>query len=69
MACTGSDLLLPGDLVRVITNTNDFIAIFIQFNPMKLQVTVEIMNPITGSGGFTTPMVIHCDELVSITPA
>ncbi|WP_129729028.1 hypothetical protein [Ectobacillus funiculus] len=69
MACTGSDIFLPGDLVRVVTTTNDFIAIFIQFNPVKLHVTVEIVNPITGSGGFTAPMVLRCDELMSITPA
>jgi hypothetical protein len=69
MACTGVDIFLPGDIVRVITTTNDFIAIFIQFNPMKLQVTVEIVNPITGSGGFTTSIVLRCDEIVSITPA
>ncbi|MFP3122368.1 hypothetical protein OH784_06275 [Ectobacillus funiculus] len=69
MACTGSDLFLPGDLVRVVTTTNDFIAIFIQFNPVKLQVTVEIVNPITGSGGFVTSNVLLCGDIVSISPA
>lgn len=68
MACQGADTFLPGDQVVVVTTSGEtFTATFIQFNPIKFEVTVEqaiFVTPVT-----TVTRTLSCNEIVSITPA
>ncbi|WP_342045375.1 protein CgeA [Bacillus sp. OTU530] len=68
MACQGADKFLPGDQVVIVTTSGEtFTATFIQFNPVKFEVTVEQTTFITPTTIVTR--TLRCNEIVSITPA